>query len=237
MASERTVTAPSLNATRPRSLSDAEAWIFDLDNTLYPAAVNLFGEIDQRMRAFIADFLKLSDDDAHRLQKQYFEEYGTSLRGLMHRHGVDPAEFLAHVHDIDISVLEPEPALDAALSQLPGRKLIYTNASAHHAERVTRRLCIDHHFEAIFDIVEAGYTPKPAPEPYRQLVERFQLNPTATVMVEDIARNLRPAAELGMITVWIRSDGPIAAAGADGDWLDHVTEDLVAWLQTVIARR
>jgi putative hydrolase of the HAD superfamily len=220
----------------PAPLRDAEAWVFDLDNTLYSAAYDLFQQIDTRMRAYIADFLGLALDEAYRLQKRYFAEYGTSLRGLMHRHGMDPVPFLEHVHEIDVSVLPPSPDLDAALAGLPGRKIIFTNASQRHAERVTDRLGIAHHFDAVFDIVDANFAPKPDPEAYAGLVRRFELNPRATVMVEDIARNLAPAAALGMTTVWIRNDTEHGRHGLDSVPIDHMVDDLTVWLAAMVAR-
>ena len=215
----------------------AEAWVFDLDNTLYSSTIDLFAQIDVRMRAYIAAYLGLDLDAAFGLQKRYFHEYGTSLRGLMDRHGMDPRPFLEHVHDIDVSVLEPSPALDRELAKLPGRKLIFTNASTDHAERVLGQLGIGHHFDAIFDIIAADFHPKPTPAIYDRLVERYRLDPARTVMVEDMARNLAPAAALGMTTVWIRNATDHGVIGADGDYIDHVIDDLAAWLDTITASR
>jgi putative hydrolase of the HAD superfamily len=214
-------------------LREAEAWLFDLDNTLYPAAIDLFGQIDEKMRAYIAQFLGLDLDAAYALQKQYFQKYGTSMRGLMDLHGMDPTQFLAHVHDIDVSVLEPAPALGAALAGLPGRKLVFTNASVAHAERVLRRLGVDHHFHDVFDIVAAGFRPKPEPEIYRKLIDRHLIEPRRTVMVEDMARNLSPAAALGMTTVWVRTGSDWGALGAEAADIHHVVEDLTPWLMAV----
>jgi putative hydrolase of the HAD superfamily len=218
----------------PVRLCDAQAWVFDLDNTLYPATFNLFGQIDDRMRAYIAEFLGVGLDEAYRLQKQYFREYGTSLHGLMHRHGMEPEPFLDFVHDIDMTVLLPSPGLEAALARLPGRKLVFTNASTRHAERVMAQLGIGHHFDAVFDIIEADYRPKPQPDPYEVLVRRHGLDAGKTVMVEDIARNLAPAAALGMTTAWIRNDTEHGTADSDGGYIDHVVDDLVEWLQAVV---
>jgi putative hydrolase of the HAD superfamily len=228
--------APATASRKSRivPLRDAAAWVFDLDNTLYPATIDLFSQIDERMRGYIATFLGLELDEAYRLQKEYFHEFGTSLRGLMHRHAMDPAPFLDHVHDIDVSVLAPSPALEAALTALPGRKIIFTNASVRHAERVLNQLGVGHHFADIFDIVEAGYMPKPAPETYRSVVARFGLDPAASVMVEDIARNLAPAAALGMTTVWVRTRPEVGAQGADFDYVDHIVDDLPDWLTAVV---
>jgi putative hydrolase of the HAD superfamily len=215
--------------------ADAEVWLFDLDNTLYPPRVNLFAAIDERMRAFIADRLGLPLDAAFALQKRYFHEFGTSLRGLMENHGVDPAPFLAHVHDIDLTLLDPDPRLETALGRLSGRKIVFTNASSRHAERVLERLGIGHHFEAVFDIVAADYRPKPEPDAYLRLIARHAVEPRAAVMVEDIARNLKPAADLGMTTVWIRNDTEHGRAEAEGDHIHHAIDELATWLEGIAA--
>lgn len=228
------VVPPNSSSPDPAELCDAQAWVFDLDNTLYPATFNLFGQIDDRMRAYIAEFLGVGLEEAYRLQKHYFREYGTSLHGLMHRHGMDPGPFLDFVHDIDIAVLPPSPGLESALARLPGRKLVFTNASTRHAERVMERLGIGHHFDVVFDIIEADYRPKPQPDPYDVLVRRHGLDAGKTVMVEDIARNLAPAAALGMTTVWVRNDTEHGTADADGGFIHHVVDDLEEWLHAVV---
>ena len=224
-------------AARPRAhaLRQAEAWVFDLDNTLYPPSTNLFAQIDERMRAFIAGFLDLDLDEARRVQKTYFREYGTTLRGLMNRHGLEPGLFLEYVHAVDLDPVPPNPALAAALARLPGRKYIFTNASAAHAGRITDRLGVTRHFDAVFDIADAEYVPKPEPRVYDTLVQCHGLDPGKTVMIEDIARNLAPAAALGMTTVWLRNDSPVGVEGADGDHVHHVIDDLVPWLEDVVA--
>ena len=226
--------SPPACRTAPLSpLRDAQAWLFDLDNTLYSATIDLFAQIDDKMRAYIADFLGLDIDQAYALQKKYFYEYGTSMRGLMDRHGMDPAPFLAHVHDIDVSVLDPAPELGAALTALPGRKLIFTNASTEHADRVLRQLGVDHHFDDVFDIIAADFRPKPEPEIYAKLVERYGIDPATSVMVEDMARNLAPAAALGMTTVWVRTGSEWGALGADSPYIHHTIDDLVGFLRAV----
>lgn len=224
---------PTTTAVPIAPLREAEAWLFDLDNTLYPASIDLFGQIDLKMRAYIAEFLGLDLDAAYALQKQYFCRYGTSMRGLMDLHGMDPVPFLAHVHDIDVSILQAQPLLGEALAALPGRKIVFTNASVTHAERVLRRLAIDQHFHGVFDIVAANYRPKPEPEIYRVLVDRHVIAPHRTVMVEDMARNLAPAAALGMTTVWVRTGAEWGALGADGGHIHHVVDDLTSWLVAV----
>lgn len=212
-----------------------DAWVFDLDNTLYDASTNLFAQIDRRMTAFIADFLGVSAAEAHRVQKSYFREFGTTLRGLMQRHAMEPGPFLHHVHDIDVSVLPPSPALDAALGRLAGRKIIFTNGSEAHARRVMDRLGVGHHFDAVIDIAAADYLPKPHPDSYRILVERQRLDPRRTVMVEDIARNLEPAHALGMTTVWLRTNSSWAGDGDAAPHVHHVIDDLLVWLEGLLA--
>lgn len=212
---------------------ETSCWIFDLDNTLYPASCNLFVQVDQRIRRFIMDHFAIGPDEARRLQKSYFHEYGTTLNGLMSRHGIDPGPYLDYVHDIDLHPIEPSPKLDAALRRLPGRKLIYTNGSCRHAERVTDRLGVAHHFDGVFDIVAAGFVPKPEPPPYSVLVERFALHPKHSVMVEDISRNLAPAHALGMTTVWLRCDHEWSSGDASDPHVHHVIGDLVTWLEAI----
>ena len=158
-------------------------WVFDLDNTLYPASCALFPSIDVRMKAFIAQALKIDSEEAFRLQKQYYRDYGTTLRGLMTCHGIDPDAFLSYVHDIDHSVLRPDPRLDAALAALPGRKLIFTNGSEKHAVNVMDRLGISRHFQAIFDIKAADYIPKPQSQAYDVLIRRYDVDPKQAAMV------------------------------------------------------
>ena len=215
------------------SPDDVSVWIFDLDNTLYPAACNLFAQVDVRINQYVANHLGLSLDEARVLQKQYFRDHGTTLRGMMTVHGVSPEDYLDYVHDIDVSPIPPNAGLDRALARLPGRKIIFTNGSVRHAANVTGRLGVSHHFDDVFDVAAAGYVPKPDPRPYDMLVERHGIQPETAVMVEDIARNLRPAAELGMTTVWIRTASDWGREDAEGDHIHHVADDLVDWLNTV----
>lgn len=215
--------------------------MFDLDNTLYPASSSLFPQIDVRMRGFIAERLGLELDEAYALQKRYYREFGTTLRGLMVAHGIEPDAFLDYVHEIDHNVLDAAPLLESALAALPGRKLIFTNGTESHAERVLARLGIDHHFEGIFDIAAAGYIPKPQPETYHLMVARHGVDARVAAMVEDIHRNLVPACAIGMTTVWVNeADHPDAkVVGQDTDNLDHVhhvTDSLAPWLAGIASR-
>ncbi len=210
-----------------------DAWVFDLDNTLYPKSCNLFVGVEARIRDFVAETLGLDPDRAFALQKRYFSEYGTTLRGLMTHHGVDPHAFLDHVHAIDLGPVVPDPRLEAALARLPGRKIVFTNADSAHARRVLDRIGVGHHFDAVFDIVDGDFVPKPNPAIYDRLVARHRLAPGSTVMVEDIARNLVPAAALGMTTVWLRSDSPWGNDRADGEHVHIAIDDLASWLEAV----
>lgn len=217
---------------RVRSFGHIETWIFDLDNTLYPSSCRLYVEVEQRMARYIMDELKLDLEGAHALRRRYFQDHGTTLRGLMNEYGVEPQRFLDYVHEIDVSAVEPAPALGRALAALPGRKLIFTNGTRLHAERVLDRLELTHHFAAIHDIVAIDFQPKPNEAGYRALVETYAIDPRRAAMVEDMARNLPPAAALGMTTIWLRG-GPhdefdARHAGAIHHTIDDLTEFLAA---------
>ncbi len=211
-----------------------ETWVFDLDNTLYAASSNLFDQVSDRIGQYISRFLGVDRAEAHRLQKKYWHEHGTSLRGLMTLHACQPEEFIEFVHDIDLSAIVPSPQLDAALARLDGRKVIFTNGSVPHAERIMARLGVAHHFEGVFDIVASDYVPKPEIAVYRRLVDRFGFDPRGAIMLDDMAHNLKPAHELGMRTVWVRtpeSQERLAALGGERDHIHHETDDVVRFLQ------
>lgn len=220
-------------------LRQTETWVFDLDNTLYPASCGLMAEVSSRMTRFVADSLKLEPDAALIEQKRMFREHGTTLRGLMNDHNVDPVHFMDYVHAVDYSVVGPMPRLNAALEQLPGRKVVFTNASTAHAETVLENLGIAEHFTGIFDVAAADYVPKPNPKPYETLARQYAFDPAQAVMLEDIGPNLRPAAQMGMTTVWVRynpeNDPYWAVPDGDSDYIHHETDDLVTWLESVLA--
>ncbi len=218
-----------------RRLADAEVWLFDLDNTLYPASCNLFDQIHARMARFIVEQLGVDHDEAMRMRRRYFLEHGTTLSGLMANHGTDPDRFLKYVHDIDVTPVQPSPALDSALGRLAGRKLIFTNADTGHAENVLARLGIAHHFDAIFDIAAADYVPKPDRGPYERIVRDYDVVPGGAVMLDDMAANLAPAAAMGMTTVWVRTHYNWSGDGEqEPAHVHHATDDLVVWLDTVV---
>jgi putative hydrolase of the HAD superfamily len=205
----------------PRGFDATRIWVFDLDNTLYPAECNLFAEVDHRMGAFIAKYLGVPHEYARHLQKSYYRQFGTTLSGLMRVHKLDPAEFLAYVHDIDLSVVQNSPELRREIERLPGRKLIYTNGSRRHAERVAERLGVLDLFEDICDIVACDYVPKPEADAFRRMVERHGVAPQQAAMFEDMPMNLEAPHALGMTTVLVHSS-----------YLDHpVQQQMKRWTE------
>ena len=219
--------------TQPLDLSHIDTWVFDLDNTLYPATANLFPQIDVRMKAFISDLLDIDIDEAFRIQKTYYREHGTTLRGLMIHHDVDADAFLDYVHDIDHTVLAPDPHLGAVIDDLPGRKLVYTNGSAGHARSVLDALHIADRFEAVFDIRAGDYIPKPDPDSYRKFLDSHAFEPKSAIMVDDSITNRKPAADMGMVTVLVTHES-IMDDVSNTEHCHYITDDLKAWLQTVV---
>jgi putative hydrolase of the HAD superfamily len=226
-----------------RGFAHIDTWVFDLDNTLYPASCRLFDQIDVRMGTFVARLLNVEFAEAKQRQKQLFYKYGTTLRGLMVEHGVEPDGFLDYVHDIDHTPVPPNPALDAALHGLPGRKLVFTNGTVIHAKKVLSRIGVTHHFGDIFDIVHSDFIPKPEMEPYRKFVAETGIRPESSAMFEDIARNLEAPHELGMTTVLVVSADNRdaehlnrATGGTRQPHVHHVTDDLAGFLADLAAR-
>lgn len=233
---------PSSNR-RPRGFEHVETWIFDLDNTLYPHNVNLWQQVDERIRDYIADFLKVTHEEAFRLQKDYYKRYGTSMRGMMTEHGMRSDDFLDFVHQIDHSPLEPNPALGDAIEKLPGRKVILTNGTRRHADAVLARLGIERHFQDVFDIIAAKLEPKPSPQTYDRFLEALKIEAATAAMFEDLARNLAVPHALGMTTVLVvpehsrevfREEWELE--GRDAPHVDHVTDNLTAFLRAISRR-
>ena len=205
-----------------RSFERTQVWIFDLDNTLYPMECNLFGQVDRRMGEFIARYLGVPVEYARHLQKTYYRQFGTTLCGLMRVHGMDPKPFLDYVHDLDLSGLAEHPELAARIARLPGRKLIFTNGSRAHAERVAGKVGILHLFDGIYDICDAGYVPKPSPACYEHFLKVHGVSATLSAMFEDIPGNLEAPHALGMTTVLVH-----AASNYD----HPVQQKIRAWLE------
>ena len=222
------------NKTYKKKLINTECWIFDLDNTLYSASCNLFNKIDKKMTAYIAKYLRIDARKASQIRKSYYRDYGTTMSGMMALHGMKPKDFLDYVHDIELKDIPPNPELNKALSRLSGRKIIYTNGTVDHAERVLNQLSIQHHFDEIFDIISANYIPKPFPEPYDLIVKKYDIETSKTVMVDDLIRNLVPAADLGMTTVWIRPDQQLKLGAVNLNKVNYVVDDLTSWLSSLV---
>ena len=192
------------------SLSLIKTWIFDLDNTLYPPEENIFSQIDQRMTSFIADNLKISNEEAFNIQKQNFIDHGTTLAGFMNSGNdkINPDKFLEFVHDINLSSLKEDNDLRRILLLLPGKKYIFTNGTKKHAENVLKKLNLENIFHSIFGIKEANYLPKPNIETYNLFLKTHEVDPKTSIMFEDMGRNLIPAKELGMKTVLLERKFP-----------------------------
>ncbi len=215
------------------ALSHVRNWIFDLDNTLYPASSNLFARIDARMTAYVGRLLGVERDEALRIQKRYFHDHGTTVAGLMANHDIDPHHFLADVHDIEMEVLEENAPLAAAIAKLPGRKLVFTNGDAPYAGRVLERLGLHESFEAIHDIHAMDLVPKPAASAYAGLCAAFDIDPHASLFADDMARNLAPAKAIGMATLWV-DNGSEQGEDAARDFIDYTTGDVTAWLHDIL---
>lgn len=228
----------------PRAFDQVETWVFDLDNTLYPHHVNLWEQVDERIRDYIAGYLKVSKEEAFRLQKDYYKRYGTSMRGLMTEHGMKPDDFLDFVHQVDHSPLEPNPALGAAIEKLAGRKLILTNGTRSHADAVLARLHLHTHFDDVFDIIAAELEPKPSAQTYERFLKVHGVDAGRAAMFEDLARNLKVPHALGMTTVLVVPQNTREVfreswelEGRDDPHVDHVTDDLVGFLEKIATTR
>jgi len=216
-----------------KSFNSMKYWVFDLDNTLYSGKTKVFEQVDKKMSKYISDKLNISVEEAKKIQKNYFYEYNTTLNGMIKNHKIDPGEFLDFVHDINIDFLQKDPVLGKEIEKLEGKKIIFTNGSRKHAINVTKLIGIDQLFDDIFDIVDAEFIPKPSIEPYKKLVKKHKIDPKLCVLVEDIARNLKPAYEMGMKTVWIENDEPWASKFSDSDFVNYKTNNLSDFLKKI----
>ena len=210
-------------------------WIFDLDNTLYSADSGIFQQVHTLMGEFVSKNLNIEIKEAKELQKKYYKQHGTTLRGLMDNHSIDPDHFLSEVHNLDYSIVGPNKELNNELEKLEGRKIIYTNANLQHAENILQRLELTHMFKEIFDVKSANYIPKPEISPYQKIIADFDINSSNTAMFDDIAKNLVPAKKVGFTSVWIDagyenfSDDIVNSK----KYLDYETKDISNFLNQV----
>lgn len=213
-----------------------DTWVFDLDNTLYDAEAYVFPESGKRMASFISSLLNLPLDDARILQKSYYKKYGTTLRGLMTEHNIQPDDFLHFVHDIDISCVPLCPITQENLSHLPGRKFIFTNAPRSFASKMIKHLGIEHHFQGVFAAEDGLYQPKPSLPTYELFLKTFNIDPKKSCMFEDMEINLKPAHDLGMTTVWLHYDRHDPSEGID-DHIHHYENKLSEWLHKTTRKK
>ena len=236
-------TLPPKDAGDVRGFSHIDTWIFDLDNTLYPASCDLFAQVDHRMGAFIAKTLGVPYAHARHLQKAYYRQFGTTLAGLMKVHKLKPEPFLDYVHDIDLSVLPELPDLAAVISGLPGRRLIFTNGSRRHAENVARKIGVLHLFEDICDIAALEFVPKPERDAFDRMIRLHDVGPRTAAMFEDMPHNLESPHALGMTTVFVHSDfidHPAQLKVREWrqlpDHIHHMTRDLTGFIGKTILK-
>lgn len=210
-------------------------WIFDLDNTLYSADSGIFQQVHKLMGEFISKNLKMDMVEAKKLQSKYYKQHGTTLRGLMDNHGVEPDYFLDEVHKLDYSIVGPNEILNKELEKIQGRKIIYTNANKKHVVDVLERINLTNFFDEIFDIKMANYIPKPEIRPYEQIIDIFNINPSSSAMFDDIAKNLVPAKKVGFTPVWVDAgyENFSDDIQASKDYLDYSTRNLSSFLKDI----
>ena len=212
-----------------------DTWIFDLDNTLYSADSGIFQQVHELMGKFVSNHLNIGINEAKKIQKKYYKEHGTTLRGLMDNHGVEPDYFLAEVHKLDYSIVNSNKNLNNELNKLSGKKIIYTNANMQHTLDVLERIELSNFFDEIFDIKMANYVPKPEITPYEEIIKKYDLNPNSSAMFDDIAKNLVPAKKVGFTSIWIDAgyENFSDDIKSSKKFLDYSTTDLHLFLEKV----
>jgi len=216
-----------------KELKKIKYWLFDLDNTLYSGDTKVFDQVDKKMSFYISKKLNISLEEAKKIQKNYFQEYNTTLNGMIKNHKINAEEFLDFVHDVDLNFLKRDLNLQNEISNLIGKKYIFTNGSKAHASNVTKRIGIENLFDGVFDIVDSDFVPKPSIEPYKKIIQKYGIDPEYCIFIEDIARNLKPAHELGMKTVWIINDEPWAAKFYNENFINYKTDNLSDFLRRI----
>ena len=212
-----------------------DTWIFDLDNTLYSADSGIFQQVHELMGKFVSNHLNIGINEAKKIQKKYYKEHGTTLKGLMDNHGVEPDYFLAEVHKLDYSIVNSNKNLNNELSKLSGKKIIYTNANMQHTLDVLERIELSNFFDEIFDIKMANYVPKPEITPYEEIIKKYDLNPNSSAMFDDIAKNLVPAKKVGFTSIWIDAGYENFSDDIESSkkYLDYKTKNISNFLNQV----
>jgi len=205
-----------------------DVWVFDLDNTLYPADHEVFAAIGDRMTAFITRTAGVDWDAALKLREKYFHTYGATVVGLVKHHGIDASDFLRDVHDVPLDTVEPDPELAGLIARLTGRRIVFTNGGRDYAHRILARLGVDKAFDSVFALEDAGLVPKPERAAFERLIAACHVDPLRAVMFEDHLRNLEPAADLGFATVLV------GAAAAPAPYVHHAAPRLHAFLRAVL---
>jgi putative hydrolase of the HAD superfamily len=223
---------PKGASSRP-DFSHVDAWLFDLDNTLYPFGSQVLIDAEARICRFIEERFGLPSSEAWRLQKDCLRDHGSTLSGLVARFAIDPEAYLAFVNDIDVTSLAPAPSLRVALARLPGKRFVFTNNCAHYAGRVLTQLGISNEFHAVCDIRTAGFVAKPLRPAYDKAVAELGVHPSNCAMFDDAERNLEPAHAMGMTTVYLR---PTDSKPAALPHIHHDTDDLVRFLNSIEVR-
>ena len=216
-----------------REFKNLKNFIFDCDGVLYSDLDAVFGQVSERMTQYISKKLDLDLVKAKELQTNYFHKYNTSLNGLMIHHEVDPKEFLKYVHDIDLSCLKKNDELRNELIKLNLKKYVFTNGSREHAENIIRHLGIEDLFEGIFDIIDAEYFPKPDPKNYDLMLKKFHIDPKETLYIEDIAKNLSIAKQLGTTTVWLINEEQWGKKDSDKEFIDYKIKNVSLFLKEI----
>ena len=218
-----------------KTLQSIKYWLFDLDNTLYSGNTRVFEQVDEKMSKFISEKLNVDIKEAKKIQSKYYRQYGTTLRGMMDNHGVEPEIFLNEVHKLDYSIVGPNQKLNEELTKLKGRKIIYTNANQQHANDILVQLKLTDMFDDIFDIKMADYVPKPEVKPYMKFIEKFDINPVCSAMFDDIAKNLVPAKNVGFTSIWVDAgyENFMDDIESSKNYLDYKTKDLSFFLDRV----
>ena len=207
--------------------------LFDCDGVLYQDLESVFGQVSKRMTQYISNKLKINLVEAKKLQTNYFHKYNTSLNGLMIHHDIPPMDFLSYVHDIDLSFMKKDLVLRNEIEKLNLKKFVFTNGSKEHVKNITTHLGIEDLFDDVFDIVDANFHPKPAAKAFDLMVKKFEINPSETLYIEDIAKNLSIGKERGATTVWLINNEYWGKKESEKEYIDYKIENLSLFLKEI----